>query len=370
MNVCTSEWLCHAIEMDLDVYLLDCRTQESFKNAHIRDAIHIFASNILLRRAAKKGSLLIPSLLGGNEKLDKCLTDYKSKTLIVYDDESEDVNDSSPSSTLFKTLKKNDIKVYLLKGGFTQFKERYPALCQSDYEDIRDESILGLNNLHLNDDSIIRVDDFNVKQSKSNGIIFPIEVAPFLFLGNAKTSADEECLLQNNIKYIINVTHNVPNTFESDPQFKYLQIPICDHWNQNLAAFFPKAISFIDEGRKNQKGVLVHCLAGISRSVTITVAYFMHTDGLSLNDAYDYVRKFNKSIYPNFNFMGQLLDYEGKLCSNEKKCDEHENCSKTNNNDCMSTNSSSVKCTCPSSPKYHFISPTNETCSFIPMTTS
>ena len=45
-----------------------------------------------------------------------------------------------------------------------------------------------------------------------------------------------------------------------------------------------------DEGRDNAHGVLVHCLAGVSRSVTVTVAYLMYKSRLSLNDAYDHVR--------------------------------------------------------------------------------
>jgi len=63
--------------------------------------------------------------------------------------------------------------------------------------------------------------------------------------------------------------------------------------------------------------VLVHCLAGVSRSVTVTVAYLMHALRLSLNDAFDHVRRCKPDISPNFSFMGQLLDYE-RLLSSER----------------------------------------------------
>lgn len=68
-----------------------------------------------------------------------------------------------------------------------------------------------------------------------------------------------------------------------------------------------------DEARAQQCGVLVHCLAGISRSVTVTVAYLMQKLNLSLNDAYDFVKRKKSNISPNFNFMGQLLDFERTL---------------------------------------------------------
>lgn len=68
-----------------------------------------------------------------------------------------------------------------------------------------------------------------------------------------------------------------------------------------------------DEARSKKCGVLVHCLAGISRSVTVTVAYLMQKMNLSLNDANDFVKRKKSNISPNFNFMGQLLDFERTL---------------------------------------------------------
>jgi len=142
---------------------------------------------------------------------------------------------------------------------------------------------------------------------------FPVEIMPFLFLGNAQNSRDCDALDKHCIRYVVNVTPNLPNVFEDSGTIQYLQIPITDHWSQNLASFFPAAIHFIDTARERQEGVLVHCLAGISRSVTITVAYLMYKMSMSLNDAYDFVRRKKSNISPNFNFMGQLLDFERQL---------------------------------------------------------
>lgn len=142
---------------------------------------------------------------------------------------------------------------------------------------------------------------------------FPVEILPHLFLGNAQNSSDCDALDRHHIRFVVNVTPNLPNVFEDSGSIQYLQIPITDHWSQNLASFFPSAISFIDGARERGEGVLVHCLAGISRSVTITVAYLMYKMSMSLNDAYDFVRRKKANISPNFNFMGQLLDFEHQL---------------------------------------------------------
>jgi dual specificity MAP kinase phosphatase len=47
------------------------------------------------------------------------------------------------------------------------------------------------------------------------------------------------------LQYVVNVTPNLPNVFEDSGTIQYLQIPITDHWSQNLASFFPSAIGFI-----------------------------------------------------------------------------------------------------------------------------
>jgi hypothetical protein len=53
--------------------------------------------------------------------------------------------------------------------------------------------------------------------------------------------------LFNVFQYILNVTSDLPNTFEEQGCIKYMQIPISDHIGQNLASFFPQAIEFIGE---------------------------------------------------------------------------------------------------------------------------
>lgn len=70
---------------------------------------------------------------------------------------------------------------------------------------------------------------------------------------------------------------------------------------------------FTDEARSHNKGVLVHCLAGVSRSVTITVAYLMYKCSLNLNDAFNLVRSRKSNIAPNFHFMEQLHSFEREL---------------------------------------------------------
>lgn len=80
---------------------------------------------------------------------------------------------------------------------------------------------------------------------------FPVEILPHLYLGCAKDATNLDVLEEYGIKYILNVTPNLPNLFENAGEFKYKQIPISDHWSQNLSQFFPEAIGFI--GKKSRR---------------------------------------------------------------------------------------------------------------------
>ncbi|XP_076448008.1 dual specificity protein phosphatase 7-like [Babylonia areolata] len=298
------------------VLVVDCRTQAEFVRAHVRQAINISLPSLMQKRL-KRGSLNVSSVIHNNEAKERFSRCCKTHVVLLYDDCSSDLNanPSSVLSLLVKKLRQDGSKVAFLIGGFSTFQQRFPEYCQS--QESTDNSILGLCNLRISEDPASYPADGSgadpVENNTPHMSPFPVKVLPYLYLGNAKNSADLTQLRKNGIHYILNVTPNVPNMFEDNGDFKYLQIPISDHWSQNLSSFFPDAIAFIDEARKRKQGVLVHCLAGISRSVTVTVAYLMSRQSMCLNEAYDFVKKCKPNISPNFTFMGQLLDFEKAL---------------------------------------------------------
>lgn len=84
---------------------------------------------------------------------------------------------------------------------------------------------------------------------------------------------------------------------------------------------------FTEEARSNNSAVLVHCLAGVSRSVTITLAYLMYARSLCLNDAFTMVRVRKPDISPNFHFMEQLHSFERQLKSDPARAPSQPNTS-------------------------------------------
>lgn len=146
----------------------------------------------------------------------------------------------------------------LFVGGFSKFQAEFPNLCETNLDGSSDSSppstqVLGLGGLRISSDSSdieSDVDPSSATDSDGSPLCnpqpsFPVEILPHLYLGCAKDSTNLDVLEEYGIKYILNVTPNLPNLFENAGEFKYKQIPISDHWSQNLSQFFPEAINFI-----------------------------------------------------------------------------------------------------------------------------
>lgn len=83
--------------------------------------------------------------------------------------------------------------------------------------------------------------------------------------------------------------------------------------SQNILPYLDKAIEFINKAVSSGGRVLVHCFAGISRSASTVIAYFMATRKMTFLEAFNYVKKRRPIIFPNFGFQRQLIEFENKL---------------------------------------------------------
>ena len=97
-----------------------------------------------------------------------------------------------------------------------------------------------------------------------------------------------------------------------------------------MVAFFKQLLlqlvaDLIHENAKNGGRTLVHCLAGISRSVSLCIAYMMthvpserqDSNTMNVYEALDYVRARRTIGNPNKGFMSQLINYDPKITSTD-----------------------------------------------------
>lgn len=90
--------------------------------------------------------------------------------------------------------------------------------------------------------------------------------------------------------------------------------------DQDLSQFFPVCNDFIHGARlRRECNVLIHCLAGMSRSVTICIAYIMSVSDLNWREALRVVRVGRKIANPNSGFQIQLQDFESNRLVEERR---------------------------------------------------
>ncbi|XP_061549207.1 dual specificity protein phosphatase 22-B [Phycodurus eques] len=133
------------------------------------------------------------------------------------------------------------------------------------------------------------------------------KVLPDLYLGNFRDARDREQLARNNITHILSIHDNAAPILQ---EMTYLCISAADLPTQNLTQHFKQSIMFMHESRLKGEGCLVHCLAGVSRSVTLVVAYIMTVTGLGWKEALAAVRVVRPSAGPNLGFQRQLQEFQ------------------------------------------------------------
>uniref|UniRef100_A0A8C8SA37 Dual specificity protein phosphatase 15 n=1 Tax=Pelusios castaneus TaxID=367368 RepID=A0A8C8SA37_9SAUR len=117
---------------------------------------------------------------------------------------------------------------------------------------------------------------------------------------------DLEQLSRNNITHIISV-HEFPQPILQG--ITYLHIPLPDAPKANIKKHFKDCITFIHCCRLHGGNCLIHCLAGISRSATIVIAYVMAVTELSWHEALRAVRAVRPIANPNPGFKQQLEEF-------------------------------------------------------------
>ncbi|XP_042175577.1 dual specificity protein phosphatase 22-A isoform X3 [Oncorhynchus tshawytscha] len=133
------------------------------------------------------------------------------------------------------------------------------------------------------------------------------KVVDGLYLGNIRDSENRESLSQNNITHILSVYNNAKPVLED---MTYLCIHAADASSQNLSQHFKESIRFIHECRLNGGACLVHCLAGVSRSTTMVVAYLMTVTTYSWEECLSAVKAVRSFVGPNYGFQQQLQEYQ------------------------------------------------------------
>jgi protein-tyrosine phosphatase len=133
-----------------------------------------------------------------------------------------------------------------------------------------------------------------------------------LYLGNWKSAY----YLPSEIKHVVNMTPYIPNFHSRNIDITYLSCPIPDTADSDVAQHFEQSYQFINEIAKDGP-VLVHCVQGASRSVSVVLAFLMRKNNWDVQTALEYVQQKRSVAKPNTGFMEQLHKYAKQIGTEE-----------------------------------------------------
>lgn len=117
-------------------------------------------------------------------------------------------------------------------------------------------------------------------------------------------------LIHDKIKTVINLAKECNPILPKELDIKYYKYNLVDSV-MDFYELFDSILHLIKQ-RLEHGSVLVHCMAGRSRSATIILAYLIKIHGLDLYHAYLDVHE-KRGILPHPNFMRALMKYEKKI---------------------------------------------------------
>jgi len=290
--------------------IIDCRPFIAYNVNHIANAINVNCCDRFNRKRLQQGKATLADLATtkeGKEMLKK----RTWKEVFVYDECSESLENLPASHTLFlvmNALVEDHREPVMLLGGLRDFQVSHRDLCEDALMHNRGQQCSSSKYLPDLPSPSELCDTKDIENHPAT------QVLPHLYLGNMRDASNVAILGRLNIRYILNVTAK-PRTDPLPAGFQYKHLEAADNGFQNLRQFFEEAFAFIDEAKKANTGVLVHCQAGISRSPTIAVAYLMKNYLMAMAEAYKFVKTRRSIISPNLNFMGQLWEFEQVLRS-------------------------------------------------------
>ena len=128
-----------------------------------------------------------------------------------------------------------------------------------------------------------------------------------IFLGDSIVASNETYLKENNISAVVNCAKDFISNYN---EIKFLELSLYDDTIELIIPKFEVAYKFIKEYSDNN--ILIHCLQGKSRSVSLVVFYLMKEKGWDYDTCIKFIKERRPSISPNIGFVEQLKEYYDK----------------------------------------------------------
>lgn len=232
-------------------------------------------------------------------------------TVVVYDSGSTSLDQKfSRAAAVIRSLmalRPNDTRFCLLAGGIPEIRAVAPALLETALA--CDAQVLDEFRTALASKPAWATEALDML---ANSATPAAQILPWLYLGSAADACKLARLESFGVTHILNMAAECIPSFPN--RYVYKHIPAHDRGTYDMANCFPSVCEFLHGiqqcyNRGENVCVLVHCYAGLSRSVAAVVAFLMAHQQCSLSDALIMVQKRRKGASPT-NFMSQLRQWE------------------------------------------------------------
>jgi atypical dual specificity phosphatase len=145
-----------------------------------------------------------------------------------------------------------------------------------------------------------------------------------IFISDIASIMNKEELKKNGITHIVSVFNGAKETYPKDFTYKLIHIND-DHWVP-IKNFFDETTQFIHESLENNEDtkVLVHCQRGVSRSVSVVLAYLLFEQNnrsqieekiidKRILETLKFVQSKREIAEPNKGFLKNIKEYVMKL---------------------------------------------------------
>ncbi|XP_065837834.1 uncharacterized protein [Oscarella lobularis] len=252
------------------VLLLDARSDEAYRRAHINTA-----------RWYKEVTMDMRFLIDAHSYMDQY------SLVVIYDEDGSPADDESSGMQLLKQLEGLGLeRVSFLLGGFESFHQDFSFLCGSK--------------IHWSDEDREKIESY------PSSII-----AGKLYQGNCEHARSETVFMDLGISHVVNVSSEHRNSFER--RAKYLKISVLDERESSLLEYFEKTTDFLLDAFRVGGTAFVHCTRGVSRSSSITIALLMKRYNWTLGTAFEFLKDRRPGIRPNRSFLEQLSKWEKRI---------------------------------------------------------
>lgn len=130
-----------------------------------------------------------------------------------------------------------------------------------------------------------------------------------LYLGDVNDALGD-FIKNKQVTTVVNITKDIPKSpFIRSENF--LRIAIDDDPAEDILSFIPVFLNFMKDHSQDTK--LIHCYAGVSRSVSFVIIYLMFTHLTPFDTTYDYIKSLRPFVNINQGFEAQLRNLSYKI---------------------------------------------------------